>query len=90
MKCLPLVASEMSAFWGGRVNLGLLNGGRAHAGDLLPFSRRGAGDEGTGSDLANRSRAIEMVLGGRRDEFLGKPILASVVIKESKSLSEEG
>jgi hypothetical protein len=32
--------------------LGLLNGGRPNADDLLPFSRRGAGHESPRSDLA--------------------------------------
>ena len=60
MKCPPLVASEMSAFWGGGVNLGFPRGG-SNADQLLPFFRRGAGHESSGSDLASHRGAVEMV-----------------------------
>ena len=63
----------MSALAGGGVNLGLLKGGPKDGDHLVPFFRRGAGDEGPGSDFASHRRAVEMVPGGRDSGNLGSP-----------------
>ena len=63
-----LVAYEMSALAGGGVVLGLRKGGPNDGDYLLPFFRRGAGDEGPGRDLASPRRALKWY---QAEEILG-------------------